>query len=395
MRVTERVERRPVNRRGAQALRQPRQLGGRVTMIAAAVLRSPADACHQPRQVPGDLCRPGVEVDQRERRVQDHRGHAPRIADRVGLGVGGGVGEAVEVEALDVQGGTDGLDVLRDVRAAVQVRPAPELGAARADRLVRLAAGLLERRAVDGLRQTGAAIVDQNDVAAVPQRPEQVGHEPLAAGLRGRDSRTSEGDEDRPLGRGRGVRMREHREEDPDARAVRSIAIEWHRDATAQRARHLVTRAKVLARPSGRRRGHVARHGGADQRRGVPRTLRSRHPVDVWRAAPSPRRRREGRQTRPAGARSSASRSFRVRASSTLRPGATRVKTRRAPSCSPSEPPPRAPCPHRGTRLQATLPRIAHRPPRATAAVSLAATHACSTKSERSRPRRRCAGSGR
>ena len=84
-----------------------------------------------------------VEVDERERGVEDHRGHAPRIPHRVGLGVGGSVGVAVEVKALDVQGSADGLDVLRDVRAAVKVRPSPELATARPDCLVGLAARLL------------------------------------------------------------------------------------------------------------------------------------------------------------------------------------------------------------------------------------------------------------
>jgi hypothetical protein len=58
------------------------------------------------------------------------------MADGVGLGVGAGVGEAVEVKALDTQGVTDSLNVLRDVRAAVEIRPLAELLAATADRVV-------------------------------------------------------------------------------------------------------------------------------------------------------------------------------------------------------------------------------------------------------------------
>jgi hypothetical protein len=101
---------------------------------------------------------------------------------------------------------------------------------------------LLQRLAVDRLREAGAAIVDQDDVAALPQRPKNAVREPLAPRLRRRDAGASEGREDRAVGRRGLVGVGEDGEEDADLGATRTITVERHEDTPAQRAGHLVAR---------------------------------------------------------------------------------------------------------------------------------------------------------
>ena len=216
VRVTERVASHPVDRRLPQPPREPGDLADRIGDVTPAEIRAPAYAIDDRRHGARRLGRPGVKAREHERRVEDNRAQAARMAHRVGLGVGGAVREAEVVEAAQAERGPDGLDVGRDVVAAVEVRPAAELAAALRDVGVKVVeTAVLERLAVDRVGQPRAAVIDQHDVPALAQRADQVRRELLAALLRGRCARAAERRHDRAIGL-RGARgVREDGEEDP------------------------------------------------------------------------------------------------------------------------------------------------------------------------------------
>ena len=116
--------------------------------------------------------RPPERIVGRVGRREHHRAQARRVADRVRLRQERPVRVSVEGDRPDAECGADGLDVGRGLRRGEPLIPSAEL--------VRTGAGRdhlrdhppLQLRAIDRLRVAGAALVDQHQVAATQQRPE-------------------------------------------------------------------------------------------------------------------------------------------------------------------------------------------------------------------------------
>ncbi len=140
------------------------------------------------------------------------------------------VGVAVEIDRADIEHLEDGGQIVGGVSRAIERRALAERVAAAPDEIHRPPRRALQRRAVDGTRFAGAAVVHEDEIACCAQRPEQ--SEIVRARLGRRIPGTAFGGDQGPGGR-TGGGMRVELEIDRDAAADRTGRIERSLDAAA------------------------------------------------------------------------------------------------------------------------------------------------------------------
>ena len=211
--------------------------------------------------------RPPERIVGRVGRREHHRAEAGRVADGVRLPQERPVRVSVEGDRPEAECGADGLDVRRGLSRGEPLIPSPELVGAGADRDQLRDHPALQLRAVDRLRVSGAALVDQHQVATTQQRPKDrpVGLRGIEVGARvARPSLDRDNGPDRRL---RGPVPRADREEDRLVAGARVSPDRRHGDPAAAVAGPGVEVA-------GTERGRLARHSrlapdGARRRRSI------------------------------------------------------------------------------------------------------------------------------
>ena len=183
----------------AQPLHQPCQPVHRATGPSRAV--GAASARHRERMPDGAI---GVGVPRvcpadEVRRVERQGTHPFRVPDGERLAEERPVGVAVQVDLADAELVEHGREVVGREGAAVQVRGGAEVGSAGSDRTVAVALVGLQPRAADRVGLPGSPVVDEQELAAAQQGPEEV--EVVAATVGRRISRSALGGHDRAQGR--------------------------------------------------------------------------------------------------------------------------------------------------------------------------------------------------
>jgi hypothetical protein len=125
---------------------------------------------------------PGRFADDGPSAVEDQGAEEVAVAAGEGLGEVAAVGVAVEVDLGDGEGSENGGEVVGGEAGAVEIGGGTEGRAAEGDVLQGAVAVGLERFAIDGLGFTGAAIVDQQQVAGIEQGVEEIEVAGTAAG---------------------------------------------------------------------------------------------------------------------------------------------------------------------------------------------------------------------
>ena len=226
------------------------------------------------------------------------------MPERVRLGQEGAVGVAVHLHLVVAERRSHVVDVVGGGGGPVGVEALAELLRARRHADVVGGAAALHVRAVDRLRATGAAGVDEDQLAVVEQVAERVD---VAAGAADRavPRPTLDGD-DRSL-RGRAaVGARAHRERDRDLPERRVGALERELDLAAEQALRGLRR-----RGSGSRSAREMLSGASGSAARLPRSRsrrrrpRNRTPARPRRAARRPRRQTAGARAAGAAAISS------------------------------------------------------------------------------------------
>ena len=240
--------------RSAQPCEQPVQRVGRTRVRARAASRPAADEHDGSLLLLGRDREEGALGREIERGVEDDRAQVLREARRIRLHVHARVGPAVVVELLQAEVGPHGVDVLRHLGRAVEVRGRAELLPAFAHGVDRVGVLGLQRLALDRTGFARAALVDEHEIAALEQLQEE---EVAVRVLLVRDRRVARpalGHEDRAERRLRRVRVLEQHVLDVDLRPVWLRAIERHGHAAAESLPGEVARR-------GRRRRRVHWHG--------------------------------------------------------------------------------------------------------------------------------------
>ena len=116
------------------------------------------------------------------------------------------VGVAVEIDLVDTERVEHEREVVGRERGAVEIGGRSELRAAESDAVDVVAGEPLQWRATNRLRRAGAAVVDEQEVAAVEQRVEQ--REVRGRARRRRVAGSALGRDDRSQRRERGVTAR-------------------------------------------------------------------------------------------------------------------------------------------------------------------------------------------
>ncbi len=147
-------------------------------VISPRMLRAvaPARAYGPPgrAQVGRFVSLPGVESTQRKRPVQHDRTRLYRVAHRKRLGEVGAVGIAVDVDLGHMQDVQDVLQIVGRGTRAVGVGRHPQVPGACAGGAGEIADVLLQPGTVDRARESGAAVVHQDQVVTTVQRSQHV-----------------------------------------------------------------------------------------------------------------------------------------------------------------------------------------------------------------------------